>query len=86
MSKHRDVGKGKWQPGTPPSVGWWPASISRNPCALRWWNGTYWGKVAYAGDYINFIKRVARQMEDPWLQPDIEWRERADWWPARSRT
>jgi len=34
----------KWFKGPPPHVGWWNASVGRNPKSWRWWNGKHWSK------------------------------------------
>lgn len=31
-----------WHSGPPPSVGWWPASITGIDGYLSWWNGKFW--------------------------------------------
>lgn len=38
-----------WQRGKPPSVGWWNASLTRNPKVRRWWNGSYYSEPIYVG-------------------------------------
>lgn len=36
----------KWNRGSPPAVGWYPASTTRSPNLLRWWNGRHWSWAA----------------------------------------
>ena len=74
-----------WHKGPPPSIGWWPASASRDPNALRWWDGKYWSSVAYAGDSLNLVKAQAnKRLEKPLYE--IEWTDRPNSWPAQSYT
>lgn len=38
-----------WQEGAPPCVGWWNASVDKNPSVRRWWNGRFWSIAVYLG-------------------------------------
>jgi hypothetical protein len=31
-----------WKSGPPPHIGWWNASMAKNPYTWRWWDGTGW--------------------------------------------
>ena len=39
--------KRKWHKGPPPSIGWWPASMDKNPEVIRWWDGTHWSAAVF---------------------------------------
>jgi len=75
-----------WHKGPPPSLGWWPASIERNANHLRWWDGRQWSWRASMIDGPLVAAWLAARPESKHLQPNIEWTERPDWWPERSRT
>jgi hypothetical protein len=53
--------------------------------SLRWWNGKYWSSYAQDGYSEQKAEREAKTMSAA-PQHIIEWRERAEWWPERSRT
>lgn len=78
----------KWNDGPPPSIGWWPASMTRDPTALRWWDGKSWGPVCYAWMTAQIAAdRTASPAKDyPVVNAPILWRNRPRDWPARSRT
>jgi hypothetical protein len=78
------VGKGPWRSGPPPSVGWWPASLSKDKEVLRWWDGKHWGVLTWRAISADLAAHKATIRDDH--QVSIKWRQRADWWPARSRT
>lgn len=79
-----DVGKGPWRDGPPPSVGWWPASVHPYRDMLRCWNGAQWSCCASS---CQSAETAAKDAAMPALgQKTIRWRDRADWWPERSRT
>ena len=71
-----------WHKGPPPSCGWWPIKGRR----LRWWNGRLWSRGATRLDGARAAAWLAEQPEADYMQPHIEWTERPDWWPQRSRT
>jgi hypothetical protein len=73
----------KWHKGPPPSVGWWPASISRDGSMLRWWNGEIWSIAVAAHRSSEYAAKIA-SMPEPYY--DIEWKDRPKSWPERSRT
>ena len=73
-----------WHKGPPPSVGWWPASRSRNPNMLRWWDKV-WSLPVHKNE--RSAERVARNAATPEPRPfDIEWTDRPKSWPKRSHT
>ena len=74
----------QWHKGPLPSIGWWPASNSRNDGIVRWWNGSVWSVAAshlYSPDVAGAIAR--RQAPG---HHSIEWKDRPEDWPERSRT
>jgi len=73
-----------WHKGPPPSVGWWPASQCRKMNIVRWWNGAYWSVAADQSESPESANRAAN-MKTLYLN-EIEWRDRPEDWPARSRT
>lgn len=72
-----------WRKGPPPSIGWWPASFSKDPNCLRWWNGHCWSIGAYEYTAAG-AEKVASLRSDH--QDTIEWTDRPAWWPERSKT
>lgn len=74
----------QWFSGPPPTVGWWPASFTRDATALRWWNGKCW---SYAARRTYSQADVAWNASHPASEGDgIEWQHRPKNWPARSKT
>jgi len=73
-----------WHKGPPPSVGWWPASVWRDPKSLRYYNGTWWSIPAYSEMTAKEAANFAKQIDS--LQDNIEWTERPASWPEMSRT
>jgi hypothetical protein len=73
-----------WHKGPPPSIGWWPASYSRDPDAHRYYNGEWWSAAAYPACAANEAAAIACR-KSAW-QNDIEWTDRPAWWPERSKT
>ena len=73
-----------WHKGPPPSCGWWPASVQRDPDVLRWYDGEQWSMPAERG---TLTPASVAATPAPWhMQARIRWTERPDWWPQRSRT
>lgn len=74
-----------WNHGHPPSIGWWPASIKKDPKSLRWFNGKRWSKPARSGFSL---ARVGSCTAEPAGKGDgcIMWKARPKNWPARSLT
>lgn len=73
-----------WHKGPPPSIGWWPASYWEDERVLRWWNGEWWSRPAEQGFELHIVAATAA-MKDPCFK-DIEWTDRPEWWPERSKT
>ncbi len=73
-----------WRKGPPPSVGWWPASRSREPVVLRWWNGEWWSVGCVSNYTVKTVARLATQKSR--YQAKIEWTDRPADWPERSKT
>lgn len=76
----------KWHKGPPPSCGWWPCRGPGNYFVLRWWDGQRWSWGATRLDDALAAAWLAARPEADYMQPHIEWAERPDWWPERSRT
>jgi hypothetical protein len=50
--------------GTPSVIGWYPASIDRDPSARRHWNGVAWSAPVYVGDPLeHWISAKGRPAE-----------------------
>jgi hypothetical protein len=73
-----------WHKGSPPSVGWWPASCFRERRSLRWWNGRWWSIVASC--YVTAKEAGERAKQPDIWQNTIEWTDRPADWPERSKT
>jgi hypothetical protein len=76
--------KTKWFKGPPPSLGWWPASYSRNKKSIRWWNGSYWSLASVKGQSLDTVSYRAHIPASASLS--IEWTHRPKNWPKRSMT
>lgn len=74
-----------WHKGPPPSIGWWPASTTRNREVLRWWDGARWSVSCTERTPFS---SVAFNASTPTIQMpgNIEWADRPLWWPERSKT
>ena len=73
-----------WNTGAPPSIGWWPASLSRNLTTIRWWDGKTWSTDVYRMDGpVKGAKYAAIPDRNPGL---VEWRNRPKTWLPCSRT
>ena len=66
-----------WRDGPPPSIGWWPASITRTPTILRWWDGKTWSSCASSLDDRREAARCAA-VRGNYVNEQIEWAQR--WW------
>jgi hypothetical protein len=75
-----------WRKGPPPSIGWWPASVSRDPNSLRWWNGKHWSMSAGAWADTPVMRAARSATIKASSQDEIEWTDRPTWWPERSKT
>ena len=73
-----------WHKGPPPSIGWWPASYSRHSDVFRWWGGEYWSFACYRTMTAREAARQAAQLASDIFE--VEWTDRPDDWPERSRT
>jgi hypothetical protein len=70
------MSKTTWHKGAPPSIGWWPASISKISVYIRWWDGEKWSLPAYQDwTAIEAADVASLKMTN---QKDICWTER--WW------
>jgi hypothetical protein len=76
----------KWHKGPPPSIGWWPASVSGDPDATRWWDGKRWSEVAFDGYSAAEVETTAKTPVGWIKQPYIQWQHRPESWPERSKT
>jgi hypothetical protein len=77
----------KFNKGVPPSVGWWPTSVSKNAesLLLRWWDGEYWSApVPDTKSSDEAAEKAAHRT--PLKLEDIYWVERPDNWPPESLT
>ena len=74
----------EWNSGPPPSCGWWPASVAKDPTALRWWDGRRWSRVAWPEFDADTAAGKARCKAN--TKARIFWMRRPASWPARSRT
>lgn len=72
-----------WRKGPPPSVGWWPASNSRSPSPIRWWDGSTWSCPCYKGDSPSIVDQMAARKSE--RSYSVEWRVRPQTWPAHAR-
>jgi hypothetical protein len=72
-----------WRSGPPPSLGWYQASVSQDPEALRWRGEGYWSVVCRKGMSARMLNRRART---PATTQGIQWLPRPASWPKRSRT
>jgi hypothetical protein len=75
----------KWHSGPPPSIGWWPASMGKNPDMLRWWDGKRWSEGAPCWVSAEEAARYAKKQNigPSWA---VQWTDRPASWPERSRT
>lgn len=77
-----------WKTGAPPSIGWWPASLNRQPDVLRWWDGKVWSAPAYP---TMTAKQAACRAAMPSSLPPhidvrlIEYQDRPHNWPQASK-
>jgi hypothetical protein len=69
----------KWRKGAPPAIGWWPASLFRDYCVLRWWDGKRWSQeqpMRLSKKELP-IRNGALPLAH-YYDEDIEWTDR--WW------
>lgn len=75
----------KWNSGPPPSLGWWPTKDSRyGEKLVRWWNGKWWSVGLHPEEdmFISVCANYRTQVPNE----KIQWANRPDSWPERSRT
>lgn len=73
----------QWFKGSPPEIGWWPASLlMNNPEVIRWWDGSTWSSGANHGDHRESAAIAACHKESESTRDQIEWTHR--WWPSRN--
>ena len=77
----------KWHSGPPPSMGWWPCKIKGwLACGyVRWWNGQHWSLAVSAKRSAESAATIA-STPTHYTTREIQWSERPDSWPERSRT
>lgn len=68
----------EWSRGSPPSVGWWPASVNRDPTVLRYWDGKCWS--TWVSDYRTSIDAQYAAKRKSVLR-GIKWCDR--WWEVQ---
>lgn len=71
-----------WNPGPPPHVGWWNATISGIRTAWRWWDGRRWSHFAGPADDDHSAGRAASSKTASTFSESIEW---SDYYPANAR-
>jgi len=71
----------KWHKGPPPHVGWWNASLYKNPRVWRWWDGDCWSFPAFMNDSPQAASHFANQISANSLS-DIEW---THYYPTNAR-
>lgn len=72
---------GKWRKGPPPSIGWWPASVSNDPQCLRWWDGKNWSDGAYPHMDAETAALAAQSIDR--RMRSIRWCD--PWWPTQQQ-
>lgn len=70
------MSEAKWHNGTPPSIGWWPASFGRNKDSIRWQDGKLWSDYALPHYSAKEAAGCAAVMNIS--KQGVEWTER--WW------
>ena len=67
----------EWRSGPPPEIGWWPASTSRDPDALRFWDGLCWSVLCRSVDDRNSAGLWGAK-PSAYNTNEIRWTDR--WW------
>ncbi len=49
-----------WAEGPPPCVGWWNASVVRDPDCRRWWDGKCWSRAVWNIESEESAERAKR--------------------------
>jgi len=65
----------EWRKGRPPSIGWWPASRTRDAGWLRYWNGACWSVGDSHRRDAEHVAKDARVLD---REPSILWTDK--WW------
>lgn len=68
--------KRTWHSGSPPEIGWWPASMEQDPNCLRWWNGKHWSVTVFSEEKAKAAADWA--LWKSCNQDEIQWCAR--WW------
>jgi len=73
-----------WNPGKPPALGWYNASMHCNKQTFRFWDGKQWSD--FAG--VNYsLKNVASIAKTKIIPPNrICWRHQPEDWPTNAKT
>lgn len=61
-----------WSKANPTRVGWYNASLSRNPNTRMYWNGCYWSWAVSIGDSNS--EADFRKSNKQYGQLSVEWR------------
>lgn len=70
----------RWRKGPPPHVGWWNASVARDPDMWRWWNGTHWSIAIHRAASAREI--ALRVVLPVYTDEDVRW---TTYYPANAR-
>ena len=70
-----------WHKGPPPHIGWWEASVMRQPQVWRWWDGAQWSIAVDSNATGNMAARAASSKTALKVN-DVEW---TDYWPENAR-
>jgi hypothetical protein len=73
-----------WKSGSPPSIGWWPASTQASDGVFRWWDGRCWSLAAVSDLSSSEAGDQARR--ESVNSQYVLWTERPIEWPRRSLT
>ena len=74
----------KFNKGAPPSVGWWPATLSPysydrvENLPIRWWNGKRWSEFAQKYDTNQAAGERAANTLNSYMSSKVVWAKR--WW------
>jgi hypothetical protein len=63
----------EWNPGPPPAVGWYRASVTRKGQFLRWWDGAKWSRAATPWFDRDEAAQVAAMAAPATVQRRIWW-------------
>ena len=67
----------KWHRGPPPDIGWWPASLMRDPKRLRYWDGKGWSVFV---EHTSTAEEASQRAATVWSvgADSMVWTDR--WW------